>query len=68
MLAEARDRDVFCLQHYLVLFIDDIGSSLKDNSRGVYLGNSKMSHLLYADDLALIEANGDDLQKSLERI
>ena len=39
------------------LFIDDIGSSLKDNSRGVDLGNSKMSHLLYADDLVLMEAN-----------
>ena len=48
------------------LFINDIGSSLKNNSRGVDLGNSKMSHLLYANDLAPIEANGEDLQKSLD--
>ena len=50
------------------LFIDDIRTALKTNKRGVALGKERIAHLLYADDLALIESSEEDLQKSLNLV
>ena len=50
------------------LFIDDIRTALKANERGVALGKERIAHLLYADDLALIESSEEDLQRSLDLV
>ena len=50
------------------LFIDDIGIALKANKRGVALGKERIAHLLYADDLVLIESSEEDLQKNLDLV
>ena len=50
------------------LFIDEIGTALKANERGVALGRERIAHLLYADDLVLIESREEDLQKSLDLV
>ena len=50
------------------LFIDDIRTALKANERGVALGKERIVHLLYADDLVLIESSEEDLQKSLNLV
>jgi hypothetical protein len=48
------------------LFINDLPKILDEKSESVNLDGTKMSCLLYADDLVLISDSKDNLQKKLD--
>ena len=51
------------------LYVNDLSSILNDvNSDAPVLGDSKISHLLYADDLLLLALTPNGLQKSLDAL
>ena len=50
------------------LFINDLPLSLKNQTKGVKLGNLSLHSLLYANDLAILANNIMDMQKKLENL
>ena len=49
------------------LFINDIGDSFSENDVPV-LHNSRVSHLLYADDLLLLSTTAECLQHNITKV
>ena len=45
------------------LFIDDLTAVMRENGKGVEIGDFSLQCLLYADDLVLISESEDDLQR-----
>ena len=52
----------------LGIFINDLAIEIKNMGLGVLCGTTKVSILLYADDIALIAENEKDLQKMLTKL
>ena len=50
------------------IFINDLAIEIKNMGLGVLCGTTKVSILLYADDIALIAENEKDLQKMLTKL
>ena len=50
------------------IFINDLAIEIKNMGLGVLCGTTKVSILLYADDIALIAENEEDLQKMLIKL
>ncbi|WP_264766468.1 reverse transcriptase domain-containing protein, partial [Acinetobacter baumannii] len=49
------------------IFVDDIKTLFDDTCSPVKLGNHKLNHLLYADDLVLLSNSPDGLQSALNK-
>ena len=50
------------------IFVNDLAIEIKNMGLGVLCGTTKVSVLLYADDIALIAENEMDLQKMLTKL
>ena len=46
-------------------YIDDVVEKIKATSKGIDIGDEKVSVLLYADDLILLASSASDLQVML---
>ena len=56
--------------HYLKICLNDLGKCFddKDKSYPLDLGNHKINHLLFADDLLLLSENKEGLQHCLNKL
>ena len=50
------------------IFIDDMVNDIKDLDKGIPISESKLSILLYADDVAIMAENENDLQTMLNQV
>ena len=48
------------------LFINHISPALNTNTIGINIADTQMTHLLYADDIALVASSAQDMQKQLQ--